>query len=65
MAIIKLPRKRMIPMNKDSTTIDIPEDKSKREKKINIEAIKWAKGIWKDKKINGVEYQKIIRCEWD
>lgn len=65
MSIIKLPRKRLISMDKDSITIDMPEDKSKGEKKINIEAIKSAKGIWKDKKIDGVEYQKKIRSEWD
>lgn len=43
----------------------MPEKKINRKKKINYELIKKAKGIWKDKNIDGVKYQRKIRSEWD
>lgn len=65
MPIVKLPRKRLLSMDRNSITIDIPDEKSKKKKKIDYEVIKNAKGIWKNKKIDGVEYQRKIRSEWD
>jgi len=65
MPIVKLPRKRLISMDRKSITIDLPAEKHKKLHTINSESLKKAKGIWKDKKIDGVEYQKKIRSEWD
>ena len=66
MPIIKLPRKRLIAMDRDSITIDMPEKPVRRKnKKVNMDVINKAKGIWKSKKIDGVEYQKKIRSEGD
>jgi hypothetical protein len=65
MPIVKLPRKRLISMDRDTITIDMPDEVVKEKKEIDFEAIKKARGIWKDAKIDGVEYQKKIRSEWD
>lgn len=65
MPIVKLPRKRLLSMDRKSITVDIPDEKAKKKKKIDFEAIKRAKGIWKNKKIDGVEYQRKVRNEWN
>jgi len=52
-------------MDRKTITIDMPEKNNKRKKKINYELISQAKGIWKDKNINGVKYQRKLRKEWD
>ena len=65
MPIVKLPRKRLISMTRDTITVDIPKDITKKKKDINMDIIKKAKGMWKHKKVNGVKYQRKIRSEWD
>ena len=65
MPIIKLPRKRLISMTRDTITVDLPEDANKKKKKIDMDIIKKAKGIWKNKKVDSVKYQRKIRSEWD
>ena len=52
-------------MDRKSITIDLPAEKHKKLHTINSESLNKAKGIWKDKKIDGVKYQKKIRSEWD
>ena len=64
MPLIKLPRKRLISMDRDNIVVDVPEKDLKLKKKIDMDVIKRAKGIWK-KKVDGVKYQKNIRSEWD
>ena len=64
MPLIKLPRKRLISMGRDNIVVDVPEKDLKLKKKIDMDVIKRAKGIWK-KKVDGVKYQKNIRSEWD
>ena len=64
MPIIKLPRKRLISMDRESITIDMPEKKIIKKEQINLKALKSLKGIWRSKKSDGVSYQKKIREEW-
>lgn len=65
MPIVKLPRKRLIAMDRDTITIDLPEEKKKRKKKIDYELIKKAKGILAHKKDELLKYAKDVRTEWD
>lgn len=62
MKIITLPRESLIYMDKEKIMVEIPD---KYQKKINMKNINEARGIWKDKNINPVDYQKKIRSEWD
>ncbi len=65
MPIIKLPRKSLISMDRESITIDMPDKKISEKEQLNSKTLKSLKGIWKSKKSDGVTYQKKIREEWD
>ena len=62
MSILTLPREALIYLDNEKIEIEIPEN---YKKQINIENIQKSRGIWKDKKIDPVDYQKKIRAEWD
>lgn len=64
MSLIKLPRKRLISMDKESITIDMPE-KETVKKKINYEAIKKAEGILSHKKEDLLKFEKEVREDRD
>jgi len=64
MPIIKLPRKRLLGMDRESITVDMPDKKKKKKGQLNSKILKSLEGIWKSKKSDGVSYQKKIREEW-
>ncbi len=64
MPIVKLPRKRLISIDKNSITIDFPKEKNKLSKS-DIDKLKNAKGLLKKKNINPVKLQREFRDEWN
>jgi hypothetical protein len=62
--IVKLPRKRLISMDRKNILVDVPDRELRKKKNVNMAVIRKAKGIWK-KKSDGIDYQKKIRSEWD
>ncbi|HAX47954.1 MAG TPA: hypothetical protein PK605_02195 [Ignavibacteria bacterium] len=64
MPIIKLPRKRLLAMDRESITVDMPDRKVKKKKKVNIETIINAKGIMENKKADLLKYVKEVRDDW-
>jgi len=64
MPLIKLPRKKLISINRRSITIDLPDNSHKYKVKIDFDKIKKAKGILKYRKLNGVKAQRKLRDEW-
>lgn len=65
MPLIKLPRKRLISMDRENIIVDIPEKELKNKKKIDMSAIKKAKGIMAYRKKELLDYAKNVRKEWD
>jgi len=64
MPIIKLPRKRLISMDRESITIDMPGRKVKKKKKVDFKIVNNAKGIMADKKADLIKYAKEVRDDW-
>ncbi len=64
MPIIKLPRKRLLAMDRESITVDMPDKRISEKGQLNSKILKSLEGIWKSKKSDGVSYQKKIREEW-
>ncbi len=62
MATVILPRKNLLRMDERSITIEIPSN-SKQDKDYSI--LERTRGLWKDKNIDPVKYQRKIRKEWD
>ncbi len=62
MATVILPRKNLLKMDERSITIEIPS-KTKQEKDYSI--LERTRGLWSDKNIDPVKYQRKIRREWD
>ena len=52
-------------MDRNTITIDMPDENGKKKKKIDYEAIKNAKGILAHKKDDLLEYAIKVREEWD
>jgi hypothetical protein len=65
MPTIKIPRKRVLSINKDTAIIDIPENVITKKRKIDYGKILKAKGLLKNKKIGPIKYQRKIQREWD
>ncbi len=61
--IITLPNKALKYL--DSKIIQVEIDENLLNKKIDIRALQKAKGLLRKYNIDGLEYQKTIRKEWD
>ena len=61
--IITLPNKALKYL--DSKIIQVEIDETLLNKKIDIRALQKAKGLLRKYNIDGLEYQKTIRKEWD
>jgi len=51
-------------MDRESITVDMPDRKVKKKKKVNIETIINAKGIMENKKADLLKYVKEVRDDW-
>jgi ribosomal protein L14E/L6E/L27E len=66
MPIVTIPRKRLISMDKNTVTIDLPKSFAPNEKKkIDYDAIRAAQGILKHKRNAFIEHAARIRDEWE
>ncbi|MBE2228906.1 MAG: hypothetical protein IAE93_16235, partial [Ignavibacteria bacterium] len=50
MPIIKLPRKRLLAMDRESITVDMPDKRISEKGQLNSKILKSLEGIWKSKK---------------
>ncbi len=62
MTILTLPRDALIYMDKEKIEVEIPDYKIK---KLNMKNINNARGIFKSKNVNPLEFQKKVRAEWE
>ena len=61
MAILTLPKENLKYLDDEIIEVEIPDN---LVKKINNNTVNKAKGIWKNKNIDSVKYQKEVRDEW-
>ena len=62
MTILTLPRDALIYMDKEKIEVEIPDYKIKN---LNMKNINNARGIFKSKNVNPLEFQKKVRAEWE
>jgi len=62
MTILTLPRDALIYMDKEKIEVEIPDYKIKN---LNMKNINNARGIFKFKNVNPLEFQKKVRAEWE
>ena len=62
MTTLLLPRQNLKYL--DENVIEVEFNEKELEKKIDFEAVESCFGLWKNKNIDALEYQKKIRSEW-
>lgn len=61
--IITLPRESL--KYPDNKVVQVEVDENTLKKKLSLEAVKMARGLLKKYNVDGLEYQKQIRKEWE
>ncbi|MBI3599138.1 MAG: hypothetical protein HY097_00640 [Nitrospinae bacterium] len=65
MSLIKIPKKHLVSMDKETLILDLPDSITDIHKKINYDKVLQAKGTLKNKKEDILKYIRDIRGEWE